>query len=299
MALRREPTQVEAAPDWPVSTLSRDPPLNLSAGSGPAGPEPAGPGPAGPLSARSQPIVWPTLNLAAGAGQEVMTRPSTWAGGADVTSPSREEPGPAREPAEHAGVVASLQARSLGQLVGGAIAVGFVFIFAASVVTAFARIPGQGVRARLLVAFNYSTFLTAVALLFGLVCLLLLGRSTARGGLAPVSTGSPLNRPAKQVIAAVLAAESALVGLGSLISFVLYLSVAGGLPAAGVGHMLAELAVLPVVAITLLWGWSGGTVKLRRLFGVGSPAPLPQDELRMPVPPTPPSVPSANARPED
>ena len=69
----------------------------------------------------------------------------------------------------------------------GAIAAGFVFVVAASVVSAFARIPGQGVRARLLVAFNYATFYMAVALLFGMVCLLLLARSAARGGLAQVT----------------------------------------------------------------------------------------------------------------
>ncbi len=228
-----------------------------------------------------------------------MTRPSTWSSGTDAASSSREPPPPAGAPVAGTGVVASLQARSLGELVGGAIAIGFVFVVAASVVTAFARVAGQGVRARLLVAFNYSTFLTAVALLFGLVCLLLLGRSAARGGLAPVSSGSLLNRPAKGVIAAVLAAESALVGLGSLVSFILYLSLAGSLPDAGVGHMLAELAALPVVAATLLWGWAGGTAKLRRLFGVGSPPPLPAGELRVTSPPTPPSIPGTNANPED
>jgi hypothetical protein len=228
-----------------------------------------------------------------------MTRPSAWNSGSGVASPSREEPAAAREPVAHNGVVASLQARSLGELVGGAIAVGFVFVVAASVVTAFARIPGQGVRARLLVAFNYSTFLTAAVLLFAMVCLLLLGRSAARGGLAPVGSGSLLNRPVKEVLAAVLAAESALVGLGGLVSFVLYVSLAGSLPDAGVGHMLAELAVLPVVAATLLWGWAGGTAKLKRLFGVGSPPPLPPDELGVTGPPTPPSVPGLNAKPDD
>lgn len=244
------------------------------------------------------------MNLAAGTGQEVMTRPSTWNSGTDTTSPSREASAPVSEPVARAGVVSSLQARSLGELVGGAIAIGFVFVLAASVVTAFARVPGQGVRARLLVAFNYSSFLMAVALLFAMVCLLLLGRSAARGGLAPVSTANVLNRPVKEVLSAVLAAESALVGLGSLVSFVLYLSLAGSLPDAGVGHMLAELAVLPVVAASLLWGWAGGTAKMRRLFGVGNPPPLPDDEFSASGPPTPPSVPGAStagagARAED
>jgi hypothetical protein len=228
-----------------------------------------------------------------------MTRPGTWNRGTDTASSSREPPPPAGERVAHTGVVASLQARSLGELVGGAIAIGFVLVLAASVVTAFAHVPGQGVRARLLVAFNYSTFLAAVALLFGLVCLLLLGRSAARGRLAPVSTGGQLNRPVKGVISAVLAAESALVGLGSLVSFILYLSLAGSLPDAGVGHMLAELAVLPVVTATLLWGWAGGTAKLGRLFGVGSSPPVPADELTVTGPPTPPSIPGTSANPAD
>jgi hypothetical protein len=183
-------------------------------------------------------------------------------------------------PPANVGVVASLQARSLGELMSGAIAAGFVFLLAASVVSAFADIPGQGVRARLLVAFNYATFYLAVALLFAMVCLLLLGRSAARGGLAQGAPGKPERPTARDVLVAVLAAESALVGLGSLVSFILYLSLAGSLPDAGVGHMLAELAVVPVVAVTLLWGWAGGTAKLRRLFGVEGPTPETPEERR-------------------
>jgi hypothetical protein len=183
-----------------------------------------------------------------------------------------------------------LQARSLGELVSGAIAAGFVFLVAASVVSAFARVPGQGARARLLVAFNYATFLTAAALLFGMVCLLLLGRSAARGGLAQVEPATPQRKPAREILPAVLAAESALVGLGSLVSFFVYLSSAGSLPAAGVGHMLAEMAVLPVVAVSLLWGWAGGTPKLKRLFGVGSPSSATADEHQVTGPTGPPPV---------
>jgi hypothetical protein len=180
-----------------------------------------------------------------------------------------------------------LQTRSLGELVSGAIAIGFVFVLAASVVSAFARLPGQGVRARLLVAFNYATFLMAVALLVGMVCLLLLGRSAAAGGLAHTT---PPKRPIKEVLAAALAAESALVGLGGLVSFVLYASLAGSLPDAGVGHMLAELAVVPVVMVTLLWGWAGGTSKLKRLFGVGNPVPNPENDRPVIGPLGPPAV---------
>jgi hypothetical protein len=187
-------------------------------------------------------------------------------------------------------VVASLQARPLGELVSGAIAVGFVFVVAASVVSAFARIPGQGVRARMLVAFNYATFFMAVALLVGMVCLLLLGRSAAVGGLAHVTAPNPPKRPIREVLAAVLAAESALVGLGGIVSFVLYASLAASLPDAGVGHMLAELSVLPVVTVTLLWGWAGGISKLKRLFGVGSPVPTPDDHGSVTGPPGPPAV---------
>ena len=172
----------------------------------------------------------------------------------------------------------------------GAIAVGFVFVLAASVVSAFARIPGQGVRARMLVAFNYATFFMAVALLVGMVCLLLLGRSAAAGGLAHVTAPNQQKRPIRDVLAAVLAAESALVGLGGIVSFVLYASLAASLPDAGVGHMLAELAVLPVVTVTLLWGWAGGISKLKRLFGVGSPVPTPEDHGSVTGPPGPPAV---------
>jgi hypothetical protein len=184
-----------------------------------------------------------------------------------------EEPSSGPPPAAHHGAVASLQARSLGELVSGAVAVGFLFLFAASVVTAFGHVPGQGVRARLLVAFNYANLFTAVALLFGMVCLLLLGRSAARGGRAQPATGGSLKRPVKDLLAAALAAEAALVGLGGLASFVIYLSLASSLPAAGAGHLLAEVALLPVVAVTLLWGWAGGTAKLKTLFGVGSAGP--------------------------
>ncbi len=204
--------------------------------------------------------------------------------------PPGDKPAAKRGPAPSAGVVASLQTRSLGELVSGAIAIGFVFVLAASVVSAFARLPGQGVRARLLVAFNYATFLMAVALLVGMVCLLLLSRSAAAGGLAHVTPPNPLKRPIKEVLVAVLAAESALVGLGGLVSFVLYASLAASLPDAGVGHMLAELAVLPVVTVTLLWGWAGGTSKLKRLFGVGDPVPNPENHRPVTGPPGPPAV---------
>ena len=142
----------------------------------------------------------------------------------------------------------------------------------------------------MLVAFNYATFFMAVALLVGMVCLLLLGRSAAAGGLAHVTAPNQQKRPIRDVLAAVLAAESALVGLGGIVSFVLYASLAASLPDAGVGHMLAELAVLPVVTVTLLWGWAGGISKLKRLFGVGSPVPTPEDHGSVTGPPGPPAV---------
>lgn len=183
--------------------------------------------------------------------------------------------GPAQEPAAPTGgtsvatlgsAVAFLQGRSLGELVSGAVAIGFAFVFLASVVTAFAHVPGQGWRGHVLVALSYASFLTAVALLLAMVCLLLLGRSAARGGIADTATVGLLKRPVKDVLAAVLAAESAIVGLGALVSFVLYLSLVGSLSSAGVGNMLADLAVLPVVAATLLWGWADGAAKLKALM---------------------------------
>lgn len=182
---------------------------------------------------------------------------------------------PAHEPAAPTGgtpfvtigsAVAFLQGRSLGELVSGAVAIGFAFVFLASVVTAFTHVPGQGWRGHVLVALSYASFLTAVALLLAMVCLLLLCRSAARGGIAGTATVGLFKRPVKDVLAAVLAAESAFVGLGALVSFVLYLSLAGSLSSAGVGNMLADLAVLPVVAATLLWGWAGGAAKLKALM---------------------------------
>ena len=235
------------------------------------------------------PAVWPTVDLSENRTQGVMAPPQSAAPEPRPTQLPPEEPAPPgrRTPAK-AGPVAVLQARSLGELVSGAIAAGFVFLVAASVVSAFAGLPGQGVRARLLVAFNYATFLIAVALLFGMVCLLLLSRSAARGGLAQAEPANGQRKPAREVLAAVLATESALVGLGSIVSFVLYVSLAGSLPGAGVGHMLAELAVLPVVAVTLLWGWAGGTPKLKRLFGVGDLSPEPAEESQVTGPTGPP-----------
>ncbi len=271
MAPGPEPTPVNGGPEWPVSTLNGEP------------------RPDGPMI---WPSGWPTVDLSGGSRPGVMAPDRTAPPNVRSAAPTGEQPGeqlarvgpPRAElprvdladngPAPaNVGAVATLQARSLGELVSGAIAAGFVFVLAASVVSAFARIPGQGVRARLLVAFNYATFYMAVALLFGMVCLLLLGRSAARGGLAPATPAKPERPPARDVLVAVLAAESALVGLGSLVSFVLYVSLAGSLPDAGVGHMLAELAVVPVVAVTLLWGWAGGAAKLRRLFGVEGRSP--------------------------
>jgi hypothetical protein len=268
MALGPEPSSADAGPTWPVSTLNGEPHLG-------------------------HPANWPTVDLSEGPGKGVMAPERAAPPQGDPVPRSPEGPSkPGRgAPAKGGhGAVASLQARSLGELVSGAIAAGFVFVVAASVVSAFARIPAQGVRARLLVAFNYATFYVAVALLFGMVCLLLLARSAARGGLAQVAASGTQKRPVREVLAAVLAAESALVGLGSLVSFILYLSLAGSLPDAGVGHMLAEISVLPVVIVTLLWGWAGGTAKLRRLFGVGGPLPAPSDEQRTTGPLGPPPV---------
>jgi hypothetical protein len=262
MALRPEPLSGDG-PAWPVSTLT-------------TGPQMAGPS-------------WPAVDLRDSPGRGVIAPDQAPVGPPDRAT-RLEEPSRGPAPVAHSGPVASLQARSLGELVSGAVAVGFVFVFAASVVTAFAHIPGQGVRARLLVAFNYANFLTAVALLFGMVCLLLLGRSAARGGLAQVATGRPLRRPAKDVLAATLATEAALVGIGALASFCIYISLASSLPAAGVGHLMAELAVLPVVAVTLLWGWAGGTAKLRALFGVGGPSEGQTEQDRATGPLAPPPV---------
>ena len=173
MALGPEPTPVDGGPAWPVSTLNGEP------------------HPDGPMI---WPAGWPTVDLSESRGPGVMApdrtappdrgpppRPESRL---QINCQDRSRPIAALVPPPNVGVVATLQARSLGELVGGAIAAGFVFLLAASVVSAFANIPGQGVRARLLVAFNYATFYMAVALLFGLVCLLLLGRSAARGGLA-------------------------------------------------------------------------------------------------------------------
>lgn len=279
MALGPEPTPVDGGPAWPVSTLIGEPHSD------------------GPMI---WPAGWPTVDLSENRGPGVMAPERAAPPDRGSAVPTGEPPTdqlPRQEPANgggvappNVGVVATLQARSLGELVGGAIAAGFVFLLAASVVSAFANVPGQGVRARLLVAFNYATFYMAVALLFGLVCLLLLGRSAARGGLAQVAPGKPERPPAKDVLVAVLAAESALVGLGALVSFILYVSLAGSLPDAGVGHMLAELAVVPVVTVTLLWGWAGGTSKLRRLFGVGGPLPSTPEERRPAGPAGPPPV---------
>ena len=264
MALRPEPAQGGGGPTWPVSTLNGGPHLDV-------------------------PAVWPTVDLSENRTQGVMAPPQSAAPEPRPTQLPPEEPAPPgrRTPAKE-GPVAVLQARSLGELVSGAIAAGFAFLVAASVVSAFAGLPGQGVRARLLVAFNYATFLSAVALLFGMVCLLLLSRSAARGGLAQAEPANGQRKPAREVLAAVLATESALVGLGSIVSFVLYASLAASLPGAGVGHMLAELAVLPVVAVTLLWGWAGGTPKLKRLFGVGDLSPEPAEESQVTGPTGPP-----------
>jgi hypothetical protein len=73
--------------------------------------------------------------------------------------------------------------------------VGFLFVFVASIVTAFASAPGVRARARLLSAFSYSGFLVAAALLVGMVRLLLLGRSTASSGLAQPASGPPAPVP--------------------------------------------------------------------------------------------------------
>ena len=256
MAMRPERTALDG-PAWPVPAVT-------------------------PGSQVGAPAVWPTVDLTEGPAQSVIVSERSAHTEPGHTEPGHTEPGPtpppeetaaARPPTAHRSALASLQARSLGELVSGAVAAGFVFLLAASVVTAFGHVPGQGVRARLLVAFNYANFLTAVALLLGMVCLLLLGRSAPRGGLAQPATRGPLKRPVREILTAVLAAEAALVGLGALVSFIVYLTLAGSLPAAGVGHLLAELAMLPVVAVTLLWGWAGGTAKLRVLFGVGSAGP--------------------------
>jgi hypothetical protein len=271
MALRPETSPAASpadGPAWPVSTLTPGPQLG--------GPQLGGP------------AAWPTVDLSEAQGIVAPER-TVQAGPGPALEPPRDPrepppPGPAEErraasggaaAPSHGGAVASLQARSLGELVSGAVAVGFVLLFAASVVTAFAHVPGQGFRARLLVAFNYANFLTAVALLLAMVCLLLLGRSAARGGLAHTAQVGPLKWPLRDVLAGLLAAESALVGLGSLVSFVVYASLASSLPSAGAGHLLAEVAVLPVVVATLLWGWAGGMAKLKVLFGVGSPGAVP------------------------
>lgn len=266
MALQPEAAPGDGGPTWPVSTLNSGPYLDV-------------------------PAAWPTVDLSESRGQGVMAPPRSVAPEPRPTRLSPEEPAPpGRGMASKEGPVAVLQARSLGELMSGAIAAGFAFLVAASAVSAFARTPGQGVRARLLVAFNYATFLTAVALLFGMVCLLLLGRSAARGGLAQAEPANPQRKPARDVLVAVLAAESALVGLGSVVSFILYASLAASLPDAGVGHMLAELAALPVVAVTLLWGWAGGTPKLKRLFGVGAASPAPSEATPVTGPTGPPPV---------
>jgi len=222
----------------------------------------------------------PTVDLSAGQAEPVivLSQPAPPAPPEAYVAPPPRAEVPFVSPRPRSGAVSSLQARSLGELVGGAVAVGFVFVFAASVVSAFGQVPGEGARARLLAAFGYSSFLMSALLLVAMVCLLLLGRSAARGGLAGPSKGHPL----KDAVRAALAAESALVGLGALVSFIVYITLAGSLPAAGVAPMLNELGALPVVFVALLWGWAGGTAKLKRLFGVGDPSGFPPDRRTAP-----------------
>ena len=110
-------------------------------------------------------------------------------------------------------------------------------------------------------AFGYSSFLVATALLVGMACLLLLSRSALRPGASP----APKDRPLKAAIELALAAESALVALGAVVSFLVYLTLASGLPDAVAARTLEELASLPVVAVALFWVWADGT--LGHFFG--------------------------------
>ena len=212
-------------------------------------------------------------------------RPEPPPGPPSSAGPHERAPGFPAGSASHVSIVSSLQARSLGELTGGAIALGFPFVFAASLVSAFAHLPGEGVRGRLLVAFDYSSFLIAAALLVGMVCLLLLGRSALRTSPSQV----PRVQPLKAVIGLALAAESALVALGAIVSFVVYLTLASALPDVVAARTLEELAALPVVAVALFWVWADGT--LRHFFG---PAASPNGDVeraREPGPPPPPPSP--------
>jgi hypothetical protein len=131
------------------------------------------------------------------------------------------------------------------------------------VVPAFAHLPGEGVRGRLQVAFYHSSFLIAAALLVGMVCLLLLVRSALRPGVPQV----PMGRPVKAIIGLALAAESALVALGAIVSFITYLTLASDLSDAVAARTLEELASLLVVAVALFWVCADGS--LGHLFAGG------------------------------
>ncbi len=244
---------------------------------GPRG-APLGPGPEGTGGEPTHwPTHWPTIDLTEGRAQTGAPSGQFWpaeaphgpppGNGAPVAEAPHGPPGNGvpvergpveRTPVSPVSLVASLQARSLGELIGGAIALGFPFVLAASLVSAFAHVPGEGVRGRLLAAFDYSSFLIAAALLVGMVCLLMLGRSTAGTGVPLVPKGQPF----RAAIGLALGAESALVALGALVSFFVYLSLASGLPDAVAAHMLEELASLPVVAVALFWVWADGTLGL-------------------------------------
>ncbi len=244
------------------------------------------------------PTYWPTVDMTDGRAQPAAPAGQSWpaeppqgpppGNGAPAAEPPHGPPSNGvpleRPPVSHASLVASLQARSLGELIGAAIALGFPFVLAASLVSAFAHVPGEGVRGRLLVAFDYSSFLIAAALLVGMVCLLVLGRSAARTGAPQVPNGQPF----RAAIGLALGAESALVALGALVSFFVYLSLASGLPDAVAAHMLEELASLPVVAVALFWVWADGTLRhfLRPSRALNGPLEPP----RAAGPPGPPKV---------
>ena len=83
-------------------------------------------------------------------------------------------------------------------------------------------------------------------------------------------------------MAAALATGSALVGLGALVSFFVYVSLLGSLPDAAVAHMLEELGTLPLVAVAVLWSWADGT--LQYLGGPSAPSAT-AEEAKAPVPP--------------
>jgi hypothetical protein len=164
-------------------------------------------------------------------------------------TPAGEDPMVARGPQW----LRSLGERPAGELIGAALATAVALMVVGALINTFAHVPHLPARARIQAALDFAQPFLAVVVLLGVVALWLLGR-TALGG------GRNLRRdePFRAGVAGSLGLEAAIIGAGAVIRIIIDLTFLASGPASALSGLLGDLAVLPIVGVTLIWAWSSG-----------------------------------------